>query len=95
MSRLRKIFTVCGIATLILLPIQNTEAYWGGGMTPWYSNPWRYSYTYDPAYRWGDPVTRKFIRESALYGPAYAKWQQDRRLWHGWGNNHPWRDYIW
>ena len=95
MSRLRKTFAACGIATMMLLPTQQSEAFWGMGMSPWYNNPWRYNYVYDPAYRWGDSETRKFIRESALYGPAYAQWQQDRRLWHGWGNHYPLYAYRW
>lgn len=93
MSRLRKALIIGGMAALIFLPTQHAEAYWWGGIAPWYNNPWRHNYVYDPAYRWGNPETRKFIRESALYGPVYAKWQQDRRLWHGWG--YPWHGFRW
>jgi hypothetical protein len=79
MSMLKKVVFALSVATLLAVPVQTANAWWGGG--PW-SGPWRHSYVHDPAYRWGPPHMRTYIRNLHLYGPVYADWKQ-RRLY-GW-----------
>ena len=74
-----KVLMAVGVAALLAgVPLQTANSWWGG---PGYTN-WRYSYIYDPAYRWGPPMTKGYIRDLYLYGPDYALWHQNRRL--GW-----------
>lgn len=52
---------------------------YGGG---WGPNLWRrHTYVYDPAYRWGPPRGRSYIRDLYLYGPGYAGWKRRYRHW--------------
>ena len=80
MKSLKKVPGAVGIAAVLAgIPLQTANSYWWGG--PGY-NDWRNAYVYDPAYRWGPPQTKSYIRDLHLYGPDYALWRQNRRL--GW-----------
>ena len=78
MKRLTKILTAAGITVLLMVPAQQAFGWWGG---PWHGSGWRHGYAYDPAYRWGSPATRQYIRDLHLFGPAYAQWRRARRWW--------------
>jgi len=79
MKTLKRLFVVTGIvAALLAIPTHTASAFWYG---PAYG-PWRHSYIYDPAYRWGSPVMKSYLRDLYLRGPGYAQWNQSRR--YGW-----------
>lgn len=69
-----------GVAAVLAgVPLQTANGYWRGG--PGYGD-WRYSDAHDPAYRWGSPWAKSYIRDLYLQGPDYALWRQHQRL--GW-----------
>jgi len=78
MKHLVKVFVAAGITALALLP-QVAGSFWWG--SPGYGGGWRNAYKYDPAYRFGSPQARKYIRDLHRYGPAYAQWRQHRKYW--------------
>ena len=78
MKGLSKALALAAGLILIALPVQQAGAFWWG---PHYGPGWSNAYMYDPAYRWGSPGTRRYIRDLYRYGPAYANW---RRSIHGW-----------
>ena len=75
MKKLLKILAAAGIAALVAIPAE-VGAVWGPG---W--GPWRNNHIYDPAYRFGPPWQRNYIRDLYLHGPGYAHWRQLRRLY--------------
>ncbi len=75
MNKLLKILAAAGIAALVALPSE-VGAFWGPGWSPWRNN-----YVHDPAYRFGPPWQRSYIRDLYLHGPGYAHWRQLRRLY--------------
>jgi hypothetical protein len=81
MKLLKHTMLAAGIAVaLIVIPTQTANAYWGG---PGYA-AWHNAYVYDPAYRWGSPEQRRYIRDLYLRGQGYADWRQSRRWTYGW-----------
>ena len=83
MKALKRVLATAGVAAaLILIPIQTADAYWPGAGPGF--GPWRHSYVYDPAYRWGPPAVKNYIRDLYRRGPAYANWHQSRRYGYGW-----------
>ncbi len=83
MRTFSKFITVLALITAVVLPAQQADAYWWGN--PWYGGGWRHGYVYDPAYRWGSPVMRRYIRNVYLRGPGYAAWQWYRYPYSGYG----------
>jgi hypothetical protein len=81
MKRVGKILTAAGVAAMLLLPAQETLGWWRGPGPGYGHGPWRHSYVYDPAYRWGSPATRQYIRDLHLFGPGYANWRRMQRWW--------------
>jgi hypothetical protein len=80
MKIVKRVIVAAGIAAALALIPAQTGAYWfGPGL-----GPWRHAYVHDPAYRWGSPWTRNYIRDLHLYGPTYASWNQRRRYGRGW-----------
>ena len=78
MKGLKRALAVAGIAAgLVVIPVEVANAYWGPGY-----GAWRSAYVHDPAYRWGTPATRTYIRDLYRRGPGYAAWHRQRR--HGW-----------
>ncbi|MGD8208139.1 MAG: hypothetical protein PVH47_08685 [Thiohalocapsa sp.] len=64
-------------AALAAIPMEVANAYWGPGY-----GAWRHGYVHDPAYRWGTPASRSYVRDLYLHGPGYAEWRRMRR--YGW-----------
>lgn len=79
MKRLGKVLAAAGLTALFLAPAQQAQGWWWGG--PWHGAGWRNAYVHDPAYRWGAPATRQYIRNLHLYGPQYAEWKRLQRWW--------------
>lgn len=82
MKILKRTFAIAAIAAaLAAIPVQTAGAFWGPhpGI-----GPWRHSYVYDPGYRFGAPEAKRYIRDLYLYGPTYARWNQQRRYGHWW-----------
>jgi len=77
----RVLVTSCVALALIAIPMQTAEAYWWGPGV----GAWRNAYVYDPAYRWGSPFMKNYIRDLYLRGPQYANWRQARRYGRGYG----------
>ena len=77
MKRLGKVLAAAGIAALVALPAQQAEGYrWGPGY-----GTVRHTYVYDPAYRFGPPTVKRYIRDLYRYGPGYASWRRHWRYW--------------
>ncbi len=70
------------VAALVAIPIETANGYWPGA--PHFMGPWRSAYVHDPAYRWGTPAMRDYIRDLHLRGPGYAAWRQQRRFGYWW-----------
>ena len=79
MKRVGKVFAAAGITVLLLAPAQQAQGWWLGG--PWHGGGWRNAYVYDPAYPWGSPATRQYIRNLHLFGPHYSEWKRLQRWW--------------
>jgi hypothetical protein len=77
MRRIGKLLSSLGVVLLLVATTQQAQGWWMG---PGYG-PWRHAYVHDPAYRWGSPMTRQYIRNLHLYGPAYAEWKRLRTWW--------------
>ena len=73
MKNTLKLLAAVGVAAMLAVPGE-AGAFWGGGLGPWSNN-----YVHDPAYRWGPPWQRSYIRDLYRYGPTYAHWRQLRR----------------
>ena len=73
-----KVLVAAGLVAIATLP-QTASAFWWG--SPWYGGGWRNNYVHDPAYRFGTPQLRQYIRDLHRRGPAYAQWRQHRRYW--------------
>jgi hypothetical protein len=83
MKAIKRIAVAAGIAAaLVMIPTQVANAYWGWGGP--LAGPWRNAYVHDPAYRWGSPTTKRYIRDLYLRGPGYAAWRQQRRSGYWW-----------
>lgn len=83
MRIVKRVALAAGIAAaLIVIPTQVADAYWPGAGPV--AGPWRNAYVYDPAYRWGSPAMKQYIRDLYPSGPDYANWRQQRRLSNGW-----------
>ena len=83
MKVVKRIALAAGIAAaLIMIPTQVANAYWPGAGPV--AGPWRNAYVHDPAYRWGSPAMKQYIRDLYLRGPGYANWRQQRRLSNWW-----------
>jgi hypothetical protein len=83
MKIVKRVALAAGIAAaLIMIPTQVANAYWPGA--PPVAGPWRNAYVHDPAYRWGSPVMKQYIRDLYLRGPGYANWRQQRRRSNWW-----------
>lgn len=82
MKIVKRVLVTAGIAlALIAIPMRTAEAFSCG---PGYG-AWRNAYVRDPAYRWGSPAMKNYIRDLYRRGPAYANWHQSRRYGHGYG----------
>jgi len=68
---------------LLVIPAQKADAFWLGSRGPGYGG-WRHAYVHHPAYRWGGPWQKSYIRDLYLRGPAYAQWRQLRRHGYWW-----------
>jgi hypothetical protein len=66
-------------AALAVIPAEVANAYWHPGY-----GTWRHAYVYDPAYRWGTPAQRNYIRDLYLRGPGYAAWHRNLRYGAWW-----------
>lgn len=73
----RTLITAGLVAALGLIPAEIANAYWLPGYQAWHN-----AYLYDPAYRWGPPRQRQYLRDLYRYGAEYAHWRQQRRT--GW-----------
>ena len=75
---IRKVLRVAlgaGLAGFLLaIPMQSANAWWGG--PGWYND-----YAYHPAYRFGPPEVRRYIRDLHRHGPAYADYWNRRWYW--------------
>jgi hypothetical protein len=81
MKTVKRLLVAAGIAaTMVAIPMETASAYWLGPGPGF--GPWRNAYIHNPAYRWGSPATRSYIRDLHRYGPAYANWNRHRR--YGW-----------
>jgi hypothetical protein len=78
MKRLGKMLAGFGVAALFVVSAPPAEGWWG---RPWHGGGWRHAYVYSPAYRWGSPATRQYLRDLHLYGPTYAQYKRLRRWW--------------
>ena len=76
MKRLFKLLGALALVALWALPTEVGAFWWGPG---W--GNWQNAYVYDPAYRWGTPYQRDYIRDLYRFGPVYAQWRQARRWW--------------
>ena len=79
----KRLIVAAGVArVLAAIPMQTANAYrFGPGLG---FGPWRHTYVYDPNYKWGPPVMRRYIRDLNLYGLTYATWNQQRRYGYRW-----------
>jgi hypothetical protein len=83
MKTLKRVAVAAGVAAaLVMIPAELANAYWPG-VGP-HLGPWRSAYVYDPAYRWGSPAMKQYIRDLYLRGPGYAGWRQQRRFGYWW-----------
>jgi hypothetical protein len=79
MKALKRVAVAAGIvAALVMIPAELANAYWPG-FGPHFGS-WRSAYVYDPAYRWGSPDMKQYIRDLNLRVPGYAAWRQQRRF---------------
>ena len=83
MRTFNKNLAAFAVVTAVALPTQQANAYWWS--YPWYGGWSRHGYVYDPAYRWGSPVSRRYIRSLYLHGPGYAAWRWYRYPYYGYG----------
>lgn len=77
------VLTGAMLLALLVIPAQSADAFWFGSPGPGYGGG-RHAYVYHPAYRWGGPWQKAYIRDLHLRGPAYAHWRQLRRRGHWW-----------
>jgi hypothetical protein len=78
MKRLAKILSAIGVMMLLLIPVEQAAAWWGG---PWHGGGWRHAYVHDPAYHHAPPAVKRYIRDLHRYGPVYADWHRWQYWW--------------